>query len=535
MFIRGLKAKIAINIAVLLFLAMLLIDLITIVTVKRELIRAEIFRANVLLASVEYGLLTGRLPAEPRRNQSPGSILAKMVGDPQLGGAVILDSRGEQIFLHRHPDVSSDKLRHLTRASMSSGKKSIQFTGTIRGFIWKQTATLTLAAPLLKDGATIGGIGIVLPLERVYQALRNSQKIFLIYLFINLIILTFIGIYRISKLYLQPLARLAKRAEDYKEDDDLLFAVRKEDNELNRLSKSLNIMLKRISADKEKLRSTVLSLEEANLELKKAQKEIIRAEKLASVGRLSAGIAHEIGNPIGIVIGYLELLKQADLTDNEKIEYIQRTEEEIERINTIIRQLLEVSRPSNSGRMAVGVHDLIHDMANVLRVQPLMSSTELSLNLNAGQDTVWADPNQLRQVFLNLIINAADAITSEDKQASGKLDIGTRLETNTPPVSSASSAHLVISFSDDGPGIAEENLGNIFDPFFTTKDPGKGTGLGLAVSFMIIESMGGKMTGASEQGRGTTMVISLPLYTCEDDTANCAPGEPVLRRRTGIE
>ena len=137
MFIRGLKAKIAINIAVLLFLAMLLIDLITIVTVKRELIRAEIFRANVLLASVEYGLLTGRLPAEPRRNQSPGAILAKMVGDPQLGGAVILDSRGEQIFLHRHPDVSSDKLRQLTRASMSSGKKSIQFTGTIRGFIWK--------------------------------------------------------------------------------------------------------------------------------------------------------------------------------------------------------------------------------------------------------------------------------------------------------------------------------------------------------------------------------------------------------------
>ena len=129
---------------------------------------------------------------------------------------------------------------------------------------------------------------------------------FSIYIIVNLVILVFIGIYRISKLYLQPLSRLAKRAEEYKENDDLIFSVRRQDNELNRLSKALNSMLKRISEDKQKLRSTVQSLEKANLELKKVQKEIIRAEKLASVGRLSAGIAHEIGNPIGIIIGYLE-------------------------------------------------------------------------------------------------------------------------------------------------------------------------------------------------------------------------------------
>jgi len=151
-------------------------------------------------------------------------------------------------------------------------------------------------------------------------------------------------------------------------------------------------MLKRISADKKKLRSTVLSLERANLELKKAQRDIIRAEKLASVGRLSAGIAHEIGNPIGIVIGYLELLRQPDSTEDERDEYIQRTEEEIERINSIIRQLLEVSRPSNSGRTAVSLHNLINDTADVLHVQPLMSNIELALDLAAPDDTVLADP-----------------------------------------------------------------------------------------------------------------------------------------------
>jgi two-component system NtrC family sensor kinase len=516
-FMRGLKAKIAVNIALLLLAAMILIDLVTIVTVKRELIRSEVIKANLLLKSFEHSLLNGILTDSGRFDLSPGSIMAKIVGDPQLAATMILDNSGDQIFLNRHPDLAPDRLHQLTKQSMLSGKQTTHISGTIWGLFWKQKSRLTISAPLLEKGETIGGIGIVLPLERVYQALRNSQRIFLIYLVINLIILTFIGIYRISKLYLLPLARLAKRAEDYKEDDDLMFAVRKEDNELNRLSKSLNIMLKRISADREKLRSTVLSLEETNLELKKAQQEIIRAEKLASVGRLSAGIAHEIGNPIGIVIGYLELLKQDDIAEDEKKEYIQRTEEEIERINTIIRQLLEVSRPSNSGRTAVAVHDLIHDLADVLQVQPLMSNIELALNLNAVEHTVWADSNQLRQVFLNLIINAADAITSEDKNAAGLLNISTGLKNNTNPGTKPSSAYLEILFADDGPGIAQESLGNIFDPFFTTKDPGKGTGLGLSVSFMIVESLGGKMTGVSGEGRGTTMIISLPIYKAEKE------------------
>jgi len=130
---------------------------------------------------------------------------------------------------------------------------------------------------------------------------------------------------------------------------------------------------------------------------------------------------------------------------------------------------------------------------------------------------VWADSNQLRQVFLNLIINAADAITSEDKNAAGLLNISTGLKNDTNPGAEPACAYLEISFTDDGPGIEKESLGNIFDPFFTTKDPGKGTGLGLSVSFMIVESLGGKMTGLSGEGRGTTMIISLPIYRAETE------------------
>ncbi len=157
------------------------------------------------------------------------------------------------------------------------------------------------------------------------------------------------------------------------------------------------------------------------------------------------------------------------------------------------------------------MHDLIHDTADVLQVQPLMSNIELILDLAATEDTVLADPNQLRQVFLNLIINAADAISGDDSENSGTLEIFTELEKNNDNANPSGGSQLKILFVDNGSGIAEENLSNIFDPFFTTKEPGRGTGLGLSVSFMIVESLGGGMTGTGEPGKGTTMVITLPL------------------------
>ena len=214
-------------------------------------------------------------------------------------------------------------------------------------------------------------------------------------------------------------------------------------------------------------------------------------------------------------MGYLDLIKQPDTPKSERNEYIGRTEKEIERINTIIRQLLEISRPSNADRSKVSVHDLIDDISDVLNVQPLMSEIELQRCLNAEKDMVEADPNQLRQVFLNLIINAADAISSLNNDTNGhkngRLEITTEIQQNMQFSAAVPESMLKIMFTDNGPGIPDENIANIFDPFFTTKDPGKGTGLGLSVSFMIVESLGGKMTVDSMPGEGTTMIIFLPL------------------------
>jgi len=318
---------------------------------------------------------------------------------------------------------------------------------------------------------------------------------------------------------------LVNRVDAFNEDDRQIFFSDKKDSEFNTLSKSINSMVRRIALDKEKLQRTIRSLKQSNSELKQAQNDIIRAEKMASVGRLTAGIAHEIGNPIGIVMGYMELLGQDDVTDDERSEFLTRAENEIGRIDVIIKQLLNYSRTSDYQSETVSVHQVIQDTLEIVKFQPVIASITIRSEFTAQNDSVRADAGQLRQVCLNLILNAADAIADSVNSDNGELLITSALLTNTdvsadehaathanPSESIRQATVLTVSFTDNGTGIAPADIDYIFDPFFTTKEPGKGTGLGLSVSFKIIERLGGVISAASDGTEGTTMTIQLPLY-----------------------
>ncbi|MEI6126144.1 MAG: ATP-binding protein, partial [Pseudomonadota bacterium] len=252
--------------------------------------------------------------------------------------------------------------------------------------------------------------------------------------------------------------------------------------------------------EREKIREQFQSLEEKNLALQQARREIIQTEKLASVGRLAAGIAHEIGNPLGIILGYLHMLRGGDVAEKERSDYLSRIEAEAERVNTTIRDLLDYAQPSSREAQEVNVNDLIQDTCALVANQKEGMQSRVIFNLADGLPPVHAHEKLLRQIIINLVLNARDAMAA----AGGTLTLTTALEATDKE------NKISLTIADTGAGIPLEHQDKIFDPFFTTKDQGKGTGLGLANVHRIVELSGGTITFSSIPEEGTTFRITFP-------------------------
>jgi C4-dicarboxylate-specific signal transduction histidine kinase len=500
---------------------MFLIDIVAVRLDRKTLLKSEISKGFILLAAFESILQQSSEQKNDCFNIQTKCLLRTLLKESGFTLALFTD-RQKRKYSFGKCEINQNKLLALSEKAGLTEKRIISFsdsirTGSIWGVLWKEKRYLIISSPLSINKDSTASVSIVLDLIKIYNQAGLTQKIIFIYLLINTAILTFISVKQISRVTLKPLKRLLNNAEEFREDEDMLFLIHeKESDEFSRLSSSLNRMLQRIANDKKKLKDTVRSLEKTNLKLKEAQKELVKAEKLASVGRLSAGIAHEIGNPISIVTGYLELLKQQDISNNEKNDFLHRAKDEINRINKIIRQLLDFSRTSEENIKQISVHEIIDDISQITNKQPWLSYTIIELRLAAAKDTVNADSDQLRQVLINLIINASDSIASSPEKIKGKIYIITENIEKTFFGATEPVQMLKIMVTDNGPGISKADIENIFDPFYTTKEPGKGTGLGLYVCFMIIDKMGGKIEVESSE-YNTTIAIILPLLLRRHD------------------
>jgi two-component system NtrC family sensor kinase len=503
----GLKTKFSINLLMILLVAMLMLDFVVMMITRQALIKNGLTRAQGVIAAIETIAGDGRadFPGDgPDRFETD---IKKMMNASGIVCGRLFDSQLQDLTPDNDCWRTAELLAFVQKA-IANDEIITDYVGSTWGFFYQRSAYMVIAAPLKSGSRKIGAVCLLYDLGPVYAELARIQKILFYYIAINALLLTFFGVFRLWQITGKPLQKLVKRADEFRPDGDLQFLSDVEQNEFNKLSRSLNRMLTNIDADKKKLKSTVLSLETANAELRKAHKDMIRAEKMASVGRLSSGIAHEIGNPIGIVLGYLDLLRQKDLADKERADYIERAQDEIGRINKIIRELLDFSRPAQDVKEEISVHAIIEEITEMLRHQPMMKDITLKCDLGAGGHFVKADPQRLRQVFLNLLINASDAIGLETDPVGGNILIESKdIQTNDAGVK-----QLQIMVADDGPGISEEELNNIFDPFYTTKEPGKGTGLGLSVCFMIMAETGGALLAeaADGQGKGTRFILTFP-------------------------
>ena len=250
-----------------------------------------------------------------------------------------------------------------------------------------------------------------------------------------------------------------------------------------------------LEEERRRLAGKVTELTRAGEALDGAQRSLARSERLATVGRLASGLAHEIGNPLGAISGYVEIAR-ARLppgADGDLADAVQRIAEAAARIDRTIRDLLDFARPAPPRLAPLVLGAAVDQAVRLARVQPRFRRVEVVQAVPAGLG-VTADEHQLGQVLLNLLLNAGDAMGG-----AGRVTIAARQD----------GAAVELTVADEGPGIRPEHLPRLFEPFFTTKEPGEGTGLGLAISHRIVESMGGTLGAANGPSPGATFTLRL--------------------------
>lgn len=318
--------------------------------------------------------------------------------------------------------------------------------------------------------------------------------------FVLLTMLLLAGLYTLvtSRLVLPPLDALATVAEQVDDDEgDPMTGLGREraPNEIVEVAQKFRTTVRRLRSERERV-------EDQKRELERMQESLIRASKLAGIGRLAAGIAHEVGNPLAAVRGYLGLLDE-ELAEEERVEVLARSRRELERIHETIRSLLTYARSGGDAveqSQPTSPRQVLADALALARGHPTLR--EVSIEVLPGADpTAQAQPGRLQQVLLNLVLNAGQAMSD---RPSPRIRIA---------VAQEGPERVLITVDDSGPGVPPELSEAIFDPFFTTKAPGEGTGLGLAVSRALMEGMGGDLTTEPPPGAsGARFVVHLARF-----------------------
>ena len=353
-------------------------------------------------------------------------------------------------------------------------------------------------------------------------------------------VLVLAGDYLLSRLVLRPVEEVVEGTERIAAGDDSYELSGGSSREMRRLAASVNAMTAKLMSNQKKLAGNIESLAETNRELLEARSELVQAEKLATLGMLAAGVAHEIGNPLGAILGYLELARRKGPAD---VGWTDEIQVEAQRIDRIIRGLLDYARPRSASLRPVDIKDTIESTVELLELQGQLKGLEVEKRMTAALPHVHADPTHLQQLLVNLMLNASDALEGVD-DALIRIEVAetTYEESGRGPAPRRESdpkgvdySHLRrmqalndgtqnlviapgtpmarITIADNGDGIAEDDAIRVFEPFYTTKEPGRGTGLGLAVSARLVEAMRGDIYVERGIGQGAAFTVLLPVST----------------------
>jgi two-component system NtrC family sensor kinase len=382
-----------------------------------------------------------------------------------------------------------------------------------KGQLWEDRAFvvndwyITAYEPLRDISGKIVGILYVGMLEAPYIDLRNK----VVYSFFGIgilgVFLVLLLSFFITTGIIRPLREMVWATRKIAEGDLSLELSISSKDEIGQLAESFNHMLIRLKQARRELEDYGRTLEEKveqrSQQLKKIQAQLMQSEKLASLGRLASGVAHEINSPLTGILTFSHLLMRKLKGNPELQRELELIVRETTRVSTIVRGLLDFARESKPQKRPCNINELILHTLSLVEHQSVFHDIRIVKNLDPQVAMILLDANQIQQVFMNVLLNAADAMP-----AGGTLTITSTM--------APEDSFVQVRFADTGSGISEKNLHRIFDPFFTTKADKKGTGLGLAVSYGIIERHRGHIEVQSQEGKGTTFTIKLPQQALEE-------------------
>jgi signal transduction histidine kinase len=356
-----------------------------------------------------------------------------------------------------------------------------------------QQSYLDLSTPLWQDNQPYGLLQIRFSLEGLRARVLGAQKLILGYVVVYGLILAVFGVYLLNRNVVKPVRQLHQATTTVAGGVLAPVKVLSGPGEIHALADSFNTMVTALSASRAETEEHIASLEETNQALAQARDDLVRSEKLATVGHLAAGMAHEIGNPLGAVVGYLNIL-QSDLS-GESRDLVVRSLAETARIDKLIRELLEFSAPLDHQLESFDPIESLRETLELLRHQGQLESIRVDDRCSDAVCPVNMDRGRLVQVWINLLLNARDAMQGE-----GQIVLSSETDGRV----------VTLAIQDDGPGVAPDVAARIFEPFYTTKDPGSGYGLGLAVCQRIIDENGGSLKLSQGAAKGACFSVTLP-------------------------
>lgn len=538
----GLRWEIVFALTVVMVAASFLIGAVVLNVTKQSIIDQQVKGAGTLISVLQHSIDSICYGSDQvflgKETNWQLQRLVRLCSLEEEVGTVLVTDRNGLVLASSEPEQVGTTVRDKDLLQvMHSPALACRNPQTPQVLLHRAGGELLLSAPFCLKDQVVGAIRMSLSLAQVQRAINRSFRLIVSYIIFTSLVIILFGWFLFSRFILKPIRKLVAATESIAQGEYRLSLAEENRNEIGQLAFAFRRMADRIDEHQKKLEQQIQALETLNRELQQSQREVLASEKLAMVGKLAAGIAHEIGNPLSAILGYISLLQKQGAYSGETHDYLLRMEKELNRINNTIRGLLDFSRLQKVEIATIAVKELLEDSLGLVTHQKQFD--DIIVVFHAEED-LWpakADAQQLTQVILNLLLNAGEAIRGKGEvmvaadrvisRANALRPFAPRLrEAWSPrvpdfglwaeevvlehPAVEANMPLVRIVVADNGEGISAENLPKVFDPFFTTRQPGKGTGLGLAVCARIIESCGGALLVRSRAGEGSAFLILLP-------------------------